>query len=199
MPPRLVQLWQFDGNADHATRIMATPQGKTKDGFELQFGTNHLGHFYLFQLLKPLLLSSATPDYPSRVVSLSSIGHRTGSVRLDDYHFEAPNSYSPWAAYGNAKTANIWFSNELERRYSSKHLHSTSLHPGGIWTGLQQHVPHMRDEWDTPQIAAYMKSPEQGAATTVYAALSDEWKHKGGKYLSNCVEQGPRWVCGLCL
>ncbi|KAK4501684.1 hypothetical protein PRZ48_007493 [Zasmidium cellare] len=168
--------------------VMATPEGKTKDGFETQFGTNHVGHFYLFQLLKDTLLASATPDFPSRVVSVSSFGHRTGEVRFDDYNFEQKDSYNPWISYGQAKTANIYFSNELERRYGSKNLHSTSLHPGGIWTGLQKHVDRSQMQSDPVQ-EAYMKNPEQGAATSVYAALSEEWKHKGGRYLSDCVEQ----------
>ncbi|KAI7543763.1 NAD(P)-binding protein [Hortaea werneckii] len=170
--------------------VMATPEGKTKDGFETQFGTNHIGHFYLFQLLKPLLLRSATPSFPSRVVSVSSIGHRTAGVRFSDYNFTEKDSYKPWEAYGQAKTANILFSNYIERHYGARGLHSTSLHPGGIMTGLQVYVdPAQKAQWDKPEIRAYMKDPAQGAATSVYAALSEEWKHKGGRYLSDCVEQ----------
>ncbi|OCL05058.1 short-chain dehydrogenase [Glonium stellatum] len=171
--------------------VMATPQGRTKDGFETQFGTNHLGHFLLFELLKPTLLASATPEFPSRVVSVSSIGHRSDSVRLHDYNFDEPGSYSPWGSYGQAKTANIWFANEIERRYGSRNLHATSLHPGGIITGLQKYVdPELIKTWDTPTVRAYMKSPAQGAATSVYAAVSKEWANKGGRYLSDCAEQG---------
>lgn len=170
---------------------MATPQGNTQDGFETQFGTNHVGHFYLFQLLKHALLQSATPDFPSRVVSVSSIGHRCGEIRFDDYNFKKEGSYDPWASYGQAKTANIYFSNEVERRYGFRHLHSVSLHPGGIFTGLQVHVAELMSAWDAPEVRTYMKSPEQGAATQIYAALSREWKSKGGKYLSNCVEEKP--------
>ena len=170
--------------------VMATPEGKTKDGFESQFGTNHVAHFLLFQLLKPTLLASATLDFPSRVVSVSSIGHRTAPVRFDDYNFEKEGSYDPWVSYGQAKTSNIYFANEIERRYGSKNLHATSLHPGGISTGLQVHVDSaVTDGWDTPEVRNYMKSPEQGAATSIYAALSEEWKNKGGKYLSDCAEQ----------
>lgn len=171
---------------------MATPEGKTKDGFETQFGTNHISHFYLFQLLKSTLLASSTPDFPSRVVSLSSFGHRCGPIRFDDYNFSQPGSYDPWVSYGQAKTANIYFANEVERRYGQKGLHATSLHPGGIMTGLQVHVTAaQRDagDWNNETVANYMKNPEQGAATSVYAALSAEWKNKGGKYLSDCVEQ----------
>ncbi|KAK5674206.1 hypothetical protein LTS10_013043 [Elasticomyces elasticus] len=170
--------------------VMATPEGKTNDGFETQFGTNHVAHFYLFQLLKDALLNSSTPSFPSRVVSVASIGHRSGEVRFDDYNFGQPGSYNPWLAYGQAKTANIYFANELERQYGSQGLHATSLHPGGIFTALQQHLAtEQTDSWGTPEIVNHMKSPEQGAATTVYAALSKEWANKGGKYLSNCVEQ----------
>ena len=169
---------------------MATPQGKTKDGFETQFGTNHVAHFYLFQLVKSALLASSTPEFPSRVVSVSSFGHRTAPVRFDDYNWEK-GEYNPWASYGQAKTANIYFASEIERRYGSKGLHATSLHPGGIATGLQVHVdPEMMNNMDS-NTANYMKSPEQGASTSVYAALSEEWKNKGGKYLSDCIEQAP--------
>ncbi|KAK3075246.1 hypothetical protein LTR53_001611 [Teratosphaeriaceae sp. CCFEE 6253] len=169
--------------------VMATPEGKTKDGFETQFGTDHLSHFYLFQLLKDTLLKSTTPDFPSRVVSVSSIGHRVGEIRFDDYNFSQPGSYDPWLSYGQAKTANIYFANEIERRYGGQGLHATSLHPGGIATNLQQHIdPALAAAWDSPEVTLYMKSPEQGAATSVYAAVSKEWAGKGGRYLSNCVE-----------
>lgn len=129
---------------------MATPQGKTKDGFETQFGTNHVAHFLLFQLLKPTLLASATPEFPSRVVSVTSFGHRAGPVRFDDYNFEK-GEYNPFAAYGQSKTANIWFANEIERRYGSKNLHATSNHPGGIKSGLQVHVD-FGDMWEDPTV-----------------------------------------------
>lgn len=168
--------------------IMAVPYAKTEDGFESQFGVCHLAHFLLFQLLKPTLLASASPSFPSRVISVSSFGHRYGRPRLNDWNFQEPNSYEPMPAYGNAKTANIWMSNEIERRYGSHDLHSTSLHPGGIWTGLQ--TDEMKAAYaDNAQVAAYMMNAEQGAATTIYAALSDEWKDKGGKYLSKCAVQ----------
>lgn len=171
---------------------MATPEGRTKDGFETQFGTNHLGHFLLFQLLKPLLLKSATPEFPSRVVSLTSIGHRFGPIRFDDVNFEK-ESYDEWKAYGQSKTANIYLANEIERRYGAKGLHATSVHPGGIQTGLMVHLePEALESWaKNPVLVNYMKSVEQGAATSVYAAIGKEWANKGGKYLANCAEQGP--------
>ncbi|CAD6575606.1 MAG: hypothetical protein ASARMPREDX12_007391 [Alectoria sarmentosa] len=167
--------------------VMATPEGQTADGFETQFGTNHLGHFLLFQLLKATLLASSTPPFNSRVVCLSSSGHRGAGVRFDNnYNFEK-GDYAPWTAYGQSKTANIYMANEIERRYGSKGLHGLSVMPGGIMTGLQVHV---RDQIAAGLDAArnYMKSPEQGAATTVYAALSQEWEGKGGRYLEDCQE-----------
>ncbi|KAF4310124.1 Short-chain dehydrogenase/reductase SDR [Botryosphaeria dothidea] len=171
--------------------VMATPFGHNKDGFETQFGTNHLGHFLLFQLLKPALLAAATPASPSRVVSLSSSAHRLAPVRFDDFHF-ANGDYDPWAAYGQAKTANIWLANEVERRYGARGLHATSVHPGIIWTGLQVHMEASADAWKKdPEMARNMKSAAQGAATTVYAAVSAEWARKGGRFLADCVEQGP--------
>lgn len=167
--------------------VMATPEGKTADGFEIQFGTCHLAHFLLFQLLKPALLASSTPHFNSRVVALSSSGHRGGGIRPDDYNFEK-GKYSPWVAYSQAKTANIYMANEIERRYGAKGLHGLSVMPGGILTGLQKHVPGFAEMTKQEAVRKYTKSPEQGAATTVYAALSEEWEGRGGKYLEDCGE-----------
>ncbi|KAL8715448.1 MAG: hypothetical protein Q9220_000782 [cf. Caloplaca sp. 1 TL-2023] len=170
--------------------IMAVPKlVKTADGFESQFGTNHLAHFLLFELLKPTLLSSSTLEMNSRVINLSSSGHRAGPVQIGNYNFEKGN-YSPWAAYGSSKTASIYMANEIERRYGSKGLHGLSVMPGGIRTGLQEHVPDsVKASWDyDPEVKNYMKSQEQGASTSVYAALSKEWEGKGGKYLEDCAE-----------
>lgn len=129
--------------------IIATPSlAKTADGFGSQFGTNHLAHFLLFQLLKPTVLASSMSSMHSRVVDLPSSGHRAGPVRIGDYNFERGN-YSPWAAYGNSKTANIYMANEIERRYGSKGLHGLSVMPGGIRTSLQEHVPDaVKASWD---------------------------------------------------
>lgn len=172
--------------------IMATPQGKTADGFESQFGTNHLAHFLLFQLLKPILLASSTPEFNSRVVIVASSGHRAGGVRFGDYGFEQ-TPYSPWAAYGQSKTSNIYMANEIERRYGARGLHALSLHPGGIMSGLQKHLPESaQKDWNSNQeIVLYMKSAAQGAATSVFAALSKEWEGRGGRYLENCAESPP--------
>ncbi|TPX56365.1 hypothetical protein PhCBS80983_g04571 [Powellomyces hirtus] len=171
--------------------VMACPQGKTKEGFETQFGTNHLGHFLLFQLLKDALLSSSTPAFNSRVVAVSSMGHRSSPILFDDYNFEK-TAYAPWTAYGQSKTANIYFANEIDRRYGSRGLHATSLHPGGIATPLQRHLDSsFMEMMESPKVRATMKSPEQGAATTVWAAVGKDWEGTGGKYLGD-VNVGKR-------
>ena len=128
--------------------IMACPQAKTMDGFESQFGVNHLSHFLLFQLLKPALLASSTAEFQSRVVMVASSGHRNSGVDLDDIMFEH-REYKPFVAYGQSKTSNIYTANEIERRYGSKGVHGLSLHPGGIKTGLQKHMDQkMVKSWD---------------------------------------------------
>jgi NAD(P)-dependent dehydrogenase (short-subunit alcohol dehydrogenase family) len=166
--------------------VMETPEGVTADGFETQFGTNHLAHFLLFQLLKPALLASSDPSFQSRVVSLSSMGHRYFPPKMDNLMLKG--EYNPQHAYAHSKTANIWFANEIERRYGASGLHALSLHPGGIATGLQVHVSdEVKKIWGANEaVLKYMKSPEQGAATTVWAAVAKVWEGKGGKYLDDC-------------
>ncbi|KAF1970284.1 NAD(P)-binding protein [Bimuria novae-zelandiae CBS 107.79] len=164
--------------------IMEIPEEKTEDGFEKQFGTNHLAHFLLFQLLEPALMSSSTPEFQSRVVSVSSLGHRYYDIDLDNVMLEG-GAYDPSRAYAHSKLGNIYLANEIERRYGSRGLHANSLHPGGIWTGLQAHLD--TSQWEgNPDVNAYMKSEAQGAATTVWAAVARCWEGKGGKYLDNC-------------
>ncbi|PQE04600.1 WW domain-containing oxidoreductase protein [Rutstroemia sp. NJR-2017a BBW] len=158
--------------------IMAMPKLEyTKDGFEMQFG-----------LLKPALLASASAEFSSRVVNLSSSAHHVASINESgNYNFEM-TEYNEWVSYGQSKTANIYMANEIERRYGSQGLHATSIHPGGIMTGLMQHVDPTvlsgmsKDE----ELIKTMKSPEQGAATTVWAAIGQEWEKKGGEYLADC-------------
>jgi NAD(P)-dependent dehydrogenase (short-subunit alcohol dehydrogenase family) len=166
--------------------VMATPEGKTEDGFETQFGTNHLAHFLLFQLLKPALLVSSTPELHSRVIMLSSMGHRTAPIDFENIMLTG-GAYTPWRAYAHSKTANIYMANEIERRYGVQGLHAVSLHPGGISTGLQDHLPGMKAAMsDKPEVVSYMKSVEQGCATTVWAAVAKCWEGKGGRYLEDC-------------
>ena len=164
--------------------VMACPFGKTTDGFELQFGTNHLGHFLMTGLIAPALLRGA----PARVVSVSSRGHQMSPVVFDDIHFER-RPYEKWSAYGQSKTANILLAVELERRLGSRGVHANALHPGVIPTDLARHmVPedyeHLRKR--APGGKMKMKSVESGAATSVYAATAPELEGRGGLYLEDC-------------
>lgn len=118
--------------------VMACPEGRTADGFETQFGNNHLAHFLLFYLLKPVLLASSTLDFNSRVVIVSSAAHRFGSVHFDNISLQG--EYKPFKAYAQSKTANIRAANEIDRRYNSQGLHAFSLHPGVIQTELLRHI-----------------------------------------------------------
>ena len=171
--------------------VMAIPtRTLTKDGFEEQFEVNYLGHFLLFQLLKDALLAAATPSFPSKVINVASSGHRQAEVRFDDYNFDQKDSYSGWAAYGQAKTAEIYMTSEITRRYAGQNLHGVALNPGGIDTGLQVHVQEMIDNLKkNPEVMRHMKSPEQGAATTIVAALDRDMEGKGQIYLHDCAVQ----------
>ncbi|KAK1982918.1 hypothetical protein LZ30DRAFT_780974 [Colletotrichum cereale] len=178
--------------------IVAGTKTATADGFELDFGTNHLGHFLLFHLLKDALLASATPHFHSRVVAVSSMMHRASEVRFHDFNFDGEGSFDRHAAYGQSKTANIYTANEVERRYGPRGLHGLSLHPGAVLTGMTQQdasgTSAIRARMGEEAFQEYMrgmKSPPQGAATTIYAALSKDWEGKGGRYLVDCAEAGP--------
>jgi NAD(P)-dependent dehydrogenase (short-subunit alcohol dehydrogenase family) len=174
--------------------VMACPEGKTVDGFETQFGTNHLGHFLLFTLLKPALLAAATPEHPSRIISVSSTGHRNPKA-LDFENLDFSKSpYHPVMAYGNSKLANIYFANELTRRFQNQNLIALSLHPGSIKTPLARHMessPMYAQVMANPEYIKQAKNAEQGAATTVWAAVGKEWAHRGGVYLEDVGEAGP--------
>jgi NAD(P)-dependent dehydrogenase (short-subunit alcohol dehydrogenase family) len=166
---------------------MATPEGtKTNDGFEAQFGVNHLAHFTLTALLLPTLLSSSTPDFNSRVVSVTSNGHRYSPPNWEDINLE--KAYDPWMAYGQSKTANIWLTNYIDRVYGSRGLHANAVHPGGSLTALQKNLPaEMMQQWGSdPAMGAIMQLPEQAAATIVWGAVAKVMEGKGGKYLCNC-------------
>ena len=171
--------------------VMGIPDLKlTEDGQEVHFATNYLSEFLLFQLLKPALLASATPDFHSRVVNVSSSAHRAGSLPdSDNYNFEK-GGYDPALAYANSKVASNYMAYEIDRRYGSKGLHATSVHPGGIGTNISRHLPpeFVQQILANEYLVKILKSPEQGAATTVLAAIGKEWEHKGGKYLEDCKE-----------
>ncbi|DBA66731.1 TPA: hypothetical protein ACH3X2_001880 [Trebouxia sp. C0005] len=171
--------------------VMCCPEGQTKDAFEFHFGTNHLAHFLLFQLLKPALLNASTPDFNSRVVSVSSISHIMSPIIFDDLDLKKCG-YHPHKAYAQSKTANIYLANEIERRYSSQGLHATSVMPGLIMTELMRHLdPAIVKSWDAYGLTRHFKNAEQGAATTVWAAVGKDWEGKGGKYLADCGIPGP--------
>ena len=165
--------------------VMATPAGKTKDGLDVQFGVNHIAHFLLFQLLKDALLASSSPAFNSRVVVVGSSAHRNSPVNFDDLNMDK-QPFNTWAAYGNSKSANALMALELDRRYGSRGLHSTVVHPGGMPTNLARHIdPAVIGAMLQPEMLRSMKTVEQGAATTVWAAISKEWEGKGGKYLED--------------
>ena len=164
----------------------------TEDGFETHFATNHLGHFLLFQLLRPALLASSAPDFQSRVVVVASSAHRAWKLDPENYNLQK-GEYHFLSAYANSKLATIYMANEIERRYGSRGLHATSLHPGGINTRLARRLgpDFAKTLTEDLKLANVLKSPAQGAATTVYAAISKEWANKGGKYLEDCEESKP--------
>jgi NAD(P)-dependent dehydrogenase (short-subunit alcohol dehydrogenase family) len=173
--------------------IRHVPKGRTKDGFEMHWGTNHVSHFLLFQLLKPMMLESVMPDFHSRVVALSSTAHREARIDITDLNLER-RGYNPVYAYSQSKLANVYMANEIERRYGSQGLHAWSVHPGGIRTGLQR--PSLSDTFmvfrsGVMRVLNIMQSPEQGSSTTVWAATAKSLEGKGGKYLERCTISEP--------
>lgn len=175
--------------------IMAVPSLElTEDGNEKQFQTNHLSHFLLFLLLKPALMNAIESSFASRVVNVSASAHRLQGINdTSNYNWQS-GGYSPWAAYAQSKTANIYMANEIERRFGSEGLHASSLHPGIITeTGIGRDVAPEQAEAITsnPFVQKILSNVDQGAATTVWAAVAVEWEGKGGKYLVNCTEAPP--------
>ncbi|MDD2858642.1 MAG: SDR family NAD(P)-dependent oxidoreductase [Candidatus Nanopelagicales bacterium] len=167
--------------------VMACPFGTTADGFETQFGTNHLGHFVLVNRLLPLVKT------PGRIVMLSSAAHRRSDVSLDDPGF-ATTEYDPWVSYGRSKTANVLFAVALDERLRGTGIRATALHPGGIDTELGRHMDPKVIEAMRASAAAsspggaqsLRKSVPQGAATTVWAACVAEPDAIGGRFLEDC-------------
>lgn len=169
--------------------VMATPFGQTADGFETQFGTNHLGHFLLVNRIRPLLGTG------SRLVNLASSGHRFSNVDLDDPNFEK-TPYEPFMAYGRSKTANILFAVAFDQRNKAHGIRATAVHPGGIHTELSRHVEPKQMEALVQQmnndLAKEGKAPfepktiPQGAATSVWASVVASADDVGGRYCENC-------------
>jgi NAD(P)-dependent dehydrogenase (short-subunit alcohol dehydrogenase family) len=169
--------------------VMASPYGRTADGFETQFGTNYLGHFLLVNRIAPLMREGA------RLVSVASSGHRYSDVDLDDPNFEH-GPYEPFVAYGRSKTANILFAVEFDRRHRGRGVRAAALHPGGIQTELGRHIGSERLETLIASInqdlAAKGEPPfqyktiPQGAATSVWVAAVAPADDIGGRYCENC-------------
>ena len=187
--------------------VMFTPEGRTADGHETQFGTNHLGHFVLTNRLLPLLLAGA----PSRIVNLSSAGHGFSDILWDDPDYRK-RPYDKFEAYGQSKTANVLFSVELDRRHRDQGVRAYAVHPGMIMTELARHmVPddfgamaeraasRQADQEESggsgPGGLPEFKTVEQGAATSVWAATAAELADVGGVYLAD-AEQRPDEVAG---
>jgi NAD(P)-dependent dehydrogenase (short-subunit alcohol dehydrogenase family) len=169
--------------------VMATPFGKTEDGFETQFGTNHLGHFVFVNRIAKLIKKGG------RLVNLASVGHRFSDVNLDDPNFET-TTYEPFVAYGRSKTANILFAVEFDRRHRNRGVRATAVHPGGIATELARYMPEGAIEAWVEQIQEQraaageppfeFKSIPQGAATSVWAGVVAPADEVGGKYCEDC-------------
>ena len=169
--------------------VMATPLGHTEDGFETQFGTNHLGHFVFINRIANLINSGG------RLINLSSSGHRFSDVDLTDPNFET-TPYEPFLAYGRSKTANILFTIEFDRLHRNHGVRATAVHPGGIATELGRHMPEGAIEAFVKQVQQQraaagqppfeFKSIAQGAATSVWAGVVAPAEEVGGKYCEDC-------------
>ena len=177
--------------------VMANALSRDPRGYESQFATNHLGHFQMTARLWPLLKAAGAG---TRIVSLSSIGHRIGGVDFDDVHFDR-RDYNKWQAYGQAKSANALFAIHLDALGKPHGIRAFAVHPGGIATPLQRHLT-MEEQvamgWYDAEgnVNAGFKSVEQGAATSVWCATSPMLDGKGGVYCEDCDIAAP-WVEGM--
>ena len=175
--------------------VMACPLAYTEDGLEMQIGTNHFGHFLLSVLLAPNLVAGAKSGWTSRLVSLSSIGHRRAPVNFDDPNFRH-RPYDKWEAYGQAKTANALFAVGFDRRFKNQGVRAFAVMPGGIMTPLQRHLPIEEQKamgWidDDGKVRDGFKTPQQGASTSVWAAVGAELDDAGGLYLEDLAQAVP--------
>ena len=166
--------------------VMASPETRTPEGWELQFATNHLGHFALALGLHDALVA----DGAGRIVAVSSAAHRRSPVVFEDIHFER-RAYDPWLAYGQSKTANVLFAVEATRRWAGDGITANALMPGGIVTNLQRYMdPAVVAGWSKGEGTGGMelKTPEQGAATSVLLATSPALAGVSGRYFEDCNE-----------
>lgn len=176
--------------------VMACPLDHTKDGLEMQIGTNHFGHFLLSLLLAPALIAGAKASgKTSRLVALSSIGHVRSDIRWDDPHFRQ-GDYEKWASYGQAKTANSLFAVGFNSRFKDQGVTANAVMPGGILTPLQRHLPIEEQRamgWldENDNAVKGFKTTEQGASTSVWAAVGPELEGIGGLYLEDCAQALP--------
>src|SRR3954469_7987654 len=170
--------------------VMATPELRTPEGWELQFATNHLGHFALTTGLREALAAAGG----ARVVVVSSVGHVNGEVLFDDLHFER-HPYDRWAAYSQSKTANVLFAVEAARRWAPDAIAVNALNPGRITsTGLGRHIGDVRAapaSFDPGSTDVSWKDAEQGAATSVLLAASPLVEGVTGRYFEDCAEAAP--------
>lgn len=184
--------------------IMACPETRLGPGWEAQFAVNHIGHFVLTEELLPGLEKAKG----ARVVCLSSTAHKRTPILWDDIHFRT-NDYDKWTAYGQSKTANALFAVGLDARLKAKGIRAFAVHPGGIMTPLQRHLQTEemiamgwldKDGKIPPQVAAIFKTPAEGAATTVWCAVSPQLEGRGGVYCEDCdialnqTKESPRWA-----
>jgi NAD(P)-dependent dehydrogenase (short-subunit alcohol dehydrogenase family) len=177
--------------------VMACPLDRTHDGFEMQIGTNHFGHFLLSVLLAPALeVGARQQGKPARLVALSSIGHRRSGINWEDPNY-ITRPYDKWESYGQAKTANALFAVGFHKRFKDRGVTANAVMPGGIMTPLQRHMQHeemVAMGWidpETGKIRDGFKTPEQGASTSVWAAVGAELEGVGGLYLENCAQALP--------
>jgi NAD(P)-dependent dehydrogenase (short-subunit alcohol dehydrogenase family) len=170
--------------------IMATPELRTPQGWELQFATNYLGHFALTTGLHDALAANGN----ARVVVVSSVGHVNGDVNFDDINFEH-HPYDPWAAYAQSKTANILFAAEAAKLWAPEQIAVNALNPGRIvGTGLSRHIGDAANSpasFDPTSTDVSWKNTEQGAATSVLLAASPLVEGVTGRYFEDCNEAGP--------
>ena len=169
--------------------VMACPEARTAEGWELQFATNHLGHFALATGLHSALAAAGG----ARVASVSSSAHLHSPVVFDDIQFRE-REYEPWAAYGQSKTANVLFAVEASRRWAGDGITVNALMPGAIRTGLQRHVTEAELDRLRAEVGAtevHWKTSEQGAATSVLVVTSPLLAGVGGRYFEDCNEAEP--------
>lgn len=167
--------------------VMRCPHSQTKEGIEMQLGVNHMGHFLLTNLLLDLLKASA----PSRIINVSSVAHRRGQINKEDLNSD--KQYDKAAAYNQSKLANVLFTRELARRLQGTGVTVNAVHPGIVDTEIIRHMSFFNSTFSAiflkPLVWLFIKSPQQGARTTVYVALEESLQGVSGKYFNNCTEE----------